>query len=128
MKKLIIVLIAMIGFAFAAKAQSCYIGDDTYVSVNAYVEGGKIKCTAKSYGEGTPTSGTVYATVYYIDGNAQERSEMIAIQWSNHSETNLCRCSCGIDSCKIWEGQHTNVAMITKWETSAGACRIERKE
>lgn len=123
MKKLIIVLIAMIGFAFAAKAQSCYIGDDTYVSVNAYVEGGKIKCTANSYGEGTPTSGTVYATVYYIDGNAQERSEMIAIQWSSVVRGQLTK-STG----SVWEGQHTNVAMITKWETSAGACRIEKKE
>lgn len=83
MKKLLLVLIALMGIGFGAKAQSCEVGDNTYVSVNASVSDGKIVCTAYCYGDAKPTSGTVYATVYYIDKNGNEGSEMISIRWSS---------------------------------------------
>ena len=69
MKKILLVLIALMGIGFGAKAQSCEVGKDTYVSVNASVQDGKIDCTAYCYGDAKATSGTVYATVYYIDEN-----------------------------------------------------------
>lgn len=124
MKKILLVLIALMGISFGVKAQSCDVGQDTYVSVNASVSDGKIECTAYCYGDAKPTSGTVYATVYYIDKNGNEGSEMISIRWDRVSNSNqLYRDGSGAK----WLGQHTNIARITRWEVSAGACRIERK-
>ena len=122
MKKILLVLIALMGIGFGAKAQSCEVGDNTYVSVNASVSDGKIVCTAYCYGDAKPTSGTVYATVYYVDKNRNEGSEMISIRWSSVDKDNQLRG----DGTR-WYGAHSNIARVTRWEVSAGACRIERK-
>ena len=111
------------GICFGAKAQSCEVGENTYVAVNAWVNCyDKIECSASCYGDAQPIAGTVYATVYYIDKNGNEGSEMISISWTNVQGGTL-RHSSG----DKWEGKHTNIGRITRWEVSAGACRIERK-
>ena len=122
MKKILLVLIALMGIGFGAKAQSCDVGDNTYVAVNAWVDDGIIVCSAKCYGDGKPTSGSVYATVYYIDKNGNEGSEMISISWTNVNGDTLQD-----GPYPTWKGSHTDVARVTRWEVSAGACRIERK-
>lgn len=123
MKKMLLVLIALMGIGFGAKAQSCEVGDNTYVAVSAWVNNsGHIVCSASCYGEGKPTSGTVYATVYYIDKNGNEGSEMFSISWNGANGDALLH---GSES--TWKGQHANVERVTRWEVSAGACRIERK-
>lgn len=128
MKKILLVLIALMGIGFGAKAQSCDVGNDTYVAVNAYVDNGKIVCSASYYGSNVPTSGTVYATVYYVNKNGNEDYEMITINWSVADNGKLYRYknrSNGVED-KTWKGSNTNVETIRRWEVSAGACRIER--
>ena len=122
MKKVLLVLIALMGIGFGAKAQSCEVGENTYVAVRAWVNSdSKIECSASCYGDAKPTSGTVYATVYYIDKNGNEGSEMISINWSSIDGDRIGGSSA------TWTGYHTNIARITRWEVSAGACRIEKK-
>ena len=128
MKKILLVLIALMGIGFGAKAQSCDVGNDTYVAVNAYVDKGKIVCSASYYGSNVPTSGTVYATVYYVNKNGNEDYEMITINWSVADNGKLYKYknrSNGVED-KTWTGSNTNVETIRRWEVSAGACRIER--
>lgn len=128
MKKILLVLIALMGIGFGAKAQSCEVGNDTYVAVNAYVDDGKIVCSASYYGSNVPTSGTVYATVYYVNKNGSEDYEMITINWATTKGSSLCKynnTNNGVSDCS-WKGSNRNVATIRRWEVSAGACRIER--
>ena len=127
MKKILLVLIALMGIGFGAKAQSCEVGDDTYVAVNASVSDNHIKCTASYYGSNVPKSGTVYATVYYVNTNGEEDSELIAIDWAATNGSSLKKYARCESQCYSWEGSNTNVARIRSWEVSAGACRIERK-
>ena len=50
MKKILLVLITLMGISFAAKAQSCQIANDgTYIAVDAFVSGQKIECNATCY-------------------------------------------------------------------------------
>ena len=123
MKKMLLVLIALMGISFAAKAQSCDVGQNTYVAVDASVNNGKIVCSGYCYGDAIPASGTVYATVYYVDKKGNEGSEMITIRWDYVYNNQLVHNPNSTE----WKGNQTNIARITKWEVSAGACRIERK-
>ena len=128
MKKVLLVLIALMGIGFGARAQSCEVGDDTYVAVSASVTGGnQIKCTASHYGSNVPTSGTVYVTVYYVNTSGEEDSEMITIDWRCVKGESLAKNNYGYGESYYWLGSNTNVARIRRWEVSAGACRIERK-
>lgn len=126
MKKMLLVLIALMGIGFSAKAQSCEVGDDTYVAVNAWVDNGKIKCSASYYGSNVPKSGTVYATVYYVNTNGQEEYEMITISWIAAVDGRLYNFYSRAASDGTWKGSNTNVSTIRRWEVSAGACRIQR--
>ncbi len=127
MKKILLVLIALMGIGFGAKAQSCDVGDDTYVAVDTQVTGGnQIKCTASYYGSNVPTSGTVYATVYYINTNGEEDSEMITITWRCVKGSSLAKNDYGYGESYYWLGSNKNVARIRRWEVSAGACRIKK--
>ena len=119
MKKLLLLLITFLGIGFAAKAQSCEVGDGTYVAVNATVSRGYIKCTANYYGDNVPTSGTVYVTVYYIDKDGNEDYEVITLSWNIVNNSTLQH---GLDA--YWEGKQDNVARIKRWEVSAGACQF----
>lgn len=124
MKKILLVLIALMGIGFGAKAQSCEVGDDTYVAVRAYVnDNNRIECQATWNGSNTPTSGTVYATVYYINTDGEEEYEMISIGWIKADTNGFLYRSGG----RTWTGSQSNVKRILRWEVSAGACRIERK-
>lgn len=124
MKKILLVLIALMGIGFGAKAQSCDVGQNTYVAVDASVnKSGQIECTGYCYGDAIPASGTVYATVYYIDKKGNEGSEMITIRWDYVYDNQLVHNP----NSHVWKGNQNNIARITRWEVSAGACRIERK-
>ena len=128
MKKILLVLVDLIGIGFGANAQSCEVGDDTYVAVSASVTGGnQIKCTASHYGSNVPTSGTVYVTVYYVNTSGEEDSEMITIDWRSVKGESLAKDDYGHGNSYYWLGSNENVARIRRWEVSAGACRIERK-
>ena len=124
MKKILLVLVTLMGIGFGAKAQSCVVGDNSYVAVRASVNHNQIVCTATWEGENTPTSGTVYATVYYIDLNGEETYEMITIRWVKANPSgNLVRDNIGNTG---WYGSQRNVKRILRWEVSAGACQIQR--
>ena len=127
MKKMLLILIALMGIGFGAKAQSCEVGDDTYVAVQASVEYNRIYCSASYYGSNVPASGTVYVTVYYVNTKGEQDSEMIAIDWAATNGSSLKKYDRCQSNCYKWEGSNTNVARIRSWEVSAGACRIERK-
>ena len=125
MKKILLVLIALMGIGFGAKAQSCEVGADTYVAVQVSVNNSnQIVCQATWNGSNTPTSGTVYVTVYYINTAGDEDSEMITIDWRQaRSDGYLYQTSDGV---KRWYGSQFDVKRVKRWEVSAGACRIER--
>ena len=124
MKKILLVLIALMGIGFGAKAQSCDVGDNTYVGVDASVKSNKIVCTANYYGDNIPKSGMVYVTCYYINTNGEEDSEMITIQWNDAKNGRLGVREYGTYRVQ-WGGHAQNVKSIRRWEVSAGACRIE---
>ncbi len=121
MKKILLVLIALMGIGFSANAQSCEVGDDSYVAVKAWVNrDSQIECNATWHGLNAPTSGTVYVTVYYVDTNGNEESAMISIYWDRLSGNYLQGPNA------TWKGADKNVARIKRWEVSAGACRIKK--
>ena len=123
MKKILLVLVALMGIGFSANAQSCEVGDDTYVAVQATVNNShQIECQATWNGSNTPTSGTVYATVYYINTDGEEDSEMITINWTSANKNGYLHHDTGF----TWKGHSKNVQRIRRWEVSAGACRIKK--
>ena len=121
MKKILLVLIALMGIGLSASAQSCEVGDDTYVAVQVTVNVSTIICKANCYGSNTPTSGTVYVTVYYINTNGEEDSQMITITWDKVNGKSLFH-----GDRNEWYGETSNAQRIKSWEVSAGACRIRR--
>ena len=127
MKKILLVLITLMGISFAAKAQSCQIANDgTYIAVDAFVSGQKIECNATCYGSSQPTSGTIYVTVYFKDNKGNDDEEMITIQWTENKDGILGYISgqC-YPYCRSWKGRQSNVDRIIRWEVSAGACQFK---
>lgn len=124
MKKFLLLLVAFLGIGFAANAQSCNVGKDTYVAVQAYVDDNQIHCKVTYNGQHTPKSGTVYVTVYYINTEGKEDSEMITLNWNEHYTSGYLGNSSNYNH-SIWVGYARNVERIKRWEVSAGACRIE---
>lgn len=122
MKKILLVLIALMGIGFSVNAQSCEVGDDTYVAIQATVVDHHIVCKATWNGANTPSSGTVYATVYYINTDGEEDSEMITIDWNDAYANGLLYKG----NNNTWNGYSENVQRIKRWEVSAGACRIKK--
>lgn len=122
MKKFLLLLVAFLGIGFAANAQSCKVADDgTYVAVNVKIHSNDnrhnyCECEAYCYGNSKPSSGTVYVTVYFINMEGKEDSELITISWSNIG-----------DGGKLlygpWYGKE-KVKRIIRWEVSAGACQF----
>ena len=125
MKKMLLVLIALLGFGLGVKAQSCTISNDgTYVAVEVCSKcgyGEKLFCKAYCFGDSIPKSGIVYVTVYYINTEGEEDSEMITIQWNNVSGNRLQygTGSHGGD----YVGERQNVQRVVTWKVEAGACR-----
>lgn len=123
MKKLLLLLVVFLGIGFSAKAQSCEVGDGTYVAAQPSInKNHQIECKVAYYGKDTPSSGTIYVTVYYTNTQGKDDSEMIFINWNDsrsdgylwHSGTN------------IWKGNATNVQTIKRWKVTAGACTIKK--
>ena len=114
------------GIGFGAKAQSCTIANDgTYIAVDAYVSGGYIECQARCYGESQPSSGTIYVTVYYINGNENEDYEVITINWTRNENGVLGRNGKNGTLDRRWKGRQP-VNRIKRWEVSAGACQFKQ--
>lgn len=126
MKKILLVLVALIGIGFGANAQSCDVGNGSYVSVDVSISSGQIKCEAYCYGESKPSSGTVYVTVYYIDKNGNDDSEMITIRWDGVYSNGRLYIDGGVNhsDTSSWFGKEKNVSRIKDWKVSAGACRF----
>lgn len=115
------------GIGFGAKAQSCEVGDDTYVAVQVSVSNAnQISCQATWNGSNTPTSGTVYVTVYYINTAGDEDSEMITIDWREAGKDGYLYKTSYSAGKRYWYGSQFDVKRVKRWEVSAGACRIER--
>ena len=127
MKKILLVLIALMGIGFGAKAQSCDIGNNSYVSVDVTITNSNmISCSAYCYGDSKPSSGTVYVTVYYINTNGEDDSEMITIRWDGVSGNGRLYIDGGVNHSDTynWLGKEKNVSRIKGWKVSAGACRF----
>lgn len=112
----------MIGFAFAANAQSCDVGNGSYVSIKTRIgtradgsSQGKIIVEAYCYGDNCPKSGMVYATVYYYDKEGNRKKEEIPIQWTSGPSWN------GFLTKAV--GRKSDVSEIDTSTVTSGACR-----
>lgn len=75
MKKILVLLMALIGISFAANAQSCKISGasdgSTVMVTNDYQEGNKVVVNLENDSEGTCANVTVEVIVSYAGGKSQ---------------------------------------------------------
>ena len=128
MKKILLVLVSVIGICLFANAQTqrCEIKPGTYMEVKAYlVDGGRLKCEARFKGERPyPKSGTAQVTVYYVDKSGYDNSETITLIYKRSNETGQM-CNKEKPQC-YWYGNNYNVHWIKDIKIKPYACDYDR--